>query len=236
MATLEVSQQPVGDIHLVKFVGSVDAHSIKIFEATLAELRAKRKFLLVFDCSGLSKINAGGLGALLEFKGMLDENAGRLVLLSPLQSLRKGFEFLDLHLVFPMVDDMPSAVRELVTGSKGLRKLEVSRQVVADILLVELKGVINVQTSGILQDSLKSVAKEKEFRVILDLSEVTFIDSSGLGVLVNFLSLAEQNSGKFVLVGASGTVRETFRLLEISSLFAVANDRPSALKLLTQQK
>lgn len=234
MADLQISKQDMGDIQLVAFVGPIDAHTGKIFEHALSVIRAQRKFQLIFDFTGVSHINSKGLGALLELRQFLDENAGAVVVLNPIAAIRKSFQFLGLDSLIPIVEDKPTAVRELVAAAKNVTRLQITKTELADILLIELRGGLNALTSKSLQEALAPVGREKGFRLIVDLSEVSYVDSSGLGVLMNFLEVARENSGRLVMVGVHGSVKETFRLLELGTLFALAADRPSALKLLAE--
>jgi anti-sigma B factor antagonist len=71
--------------------------------------------------------------------------------------------------------------------------------------------------------------------VILDLSEVTFMDSSGLGVLVSAMK-AVRSHGELRLIGVHPRVREVFTLTGLSRVFTVDEDLALATAALEKAK
>jgi anti-sigma B factor antagonist len=84
-------------------------------------------------------------------------------------------------------------------------------------------GEIDVATSPELRRELHQLADREPSRIVLDLSDVTFIDSSGLGVLVGVLKrLREQDrDGVLVLEGLRGPVRKVFEITGLTELFTI---------------
>ena len=81
-------------------------------------------------------------------------------------------------------------------------------------VVVKLVGELDLYNAAEVRDTLDGVCSRKPGRVVVDLSEVTFIDSTGLGVLVEARSkLADRKT--FLL---SAPQPETRRALEISGL------------------
>jgi anti-sigma B factor antagonist len=81
-------------------------------------------------------------------------------------------------------------------------------------VVVKLVGELDLYNAAEVRDALDGVCSRKPGRIVVDLSEVTFIDSTGLGVLVEARSkLADRKS--FLL---SAPQPETRRALEISGL------------------
>jgi anti-anti-sigma factor len=79
---------------------------------------------------------------------------------------------------------------------------------------LQLKGEIDAHSAPMLADALREQATQTK-RVELDMSEVAFIDSSGLRVIVECLNHARANDGAVVIHRASHAVT---RLLELSGL------------------
>jgi anti-sigma B factor antagonist len=84
-------------------------------------------------------------------------------------------------------------------------------------------GEIDVATSPELRRELHQVADRQPSRLVLDLGDVTFIDSSGLGVLVGALKrLREEGRGDvLVLEGLQEPVRKVFDITGLTELFAI---------------
>lgn len=68
-------------------------------------------------------------------------------------------------------------------------------------------------------------------KVLVDLSAVDFVDSSGLGALVSFLK-ALGREGIVALCSLKGTVREVLKLTRLESVFHIFSDEEEALRAL----
>jgi anti-sigma B factor antagonist len=69
-------------------------------------------------------------------------------------------------------------------------------------------------------------------RIVLDLSEVEFVDSSGLGAIVSSLKTIG-NEGDLVICGIRETVMNLFRLTRMNRVFQIFSTDEEALKALT---
>src|SRR5438132_6153378 len=76
------------------------------------------------------------------------------------------------------------------------------------------------------QDLIEYVTKGNR-TIVLDLSEVTFIDSSGLGALIGSLKVMG-NDGELVLCGTRDTVASMFKLTRMNKVFRMFNDLEEA--------
>jgi anti-sigma B factor antagonist len=84
-------------------------------------------------------------------------------------------------------------------------------------------GEIDVATSPQLRRELHQLIDQGATSIVLDLSEVTFIDSSGLGVLVGVLKRLREDGGDraLVLAGLQDPVRKVFDITGLSELFTI---------------
>ena len=67
-------------------------------------------------------------------------------------------------------------------------------------------------------------------RIVIDLSGVTHIDSTGIGTLIASLGKVMQSGGSLAITGASGVVREGFRVTRLDSVFRFFPDVDSAVR------
>ena len=97
-------------------------------------------------------------------------------------------------------------------------KHEVIRKQGASIVV--LKGDVDLESSPAAREVLlKSV--DGADRVLVDLSSVTYIDSSGVASLVEALQAAKRNGGRFALVAASDPTRRVLELARLDKVFAM---------------
>lgn len=117
------------------------------------------------------------------------------------------------------------------TGKKGQRMLEVEQR---DDMQVVRVVVDRIDAASAIQfkDQMRELACGEGKRVILDLSGVGFIDSSGLGAVVAVLKLLAPER-RLELAGLTPNVQKVFRLTRMDGIFlihpAVPNDAQDAM-------
>ena len=86
--------------------------------------------------------------------------------------------------------------------------------------VVALSGDIDLQSSPAVRQQLLSCF-ERHDRVIVDLSGVTYIDSSGVASLVEAFQLARKKNGTFSLVKVSNAVMRVLSLARLDRVFSI---------------
>lgn len=87
--------------------------------------------------------------------------------------------------------------------------------------VVSVAGEIDVYTSPLLQEHLVEVLRDGSSSIVLDLSEVTFLDSTGLGVLITGLKRCRSADGDLVLVTAQPNVLKVLEITGLNDVFKV---------------
>ncbi len=86
--------------------------------------------------------------------------------------------------------------------------------------VIVARGEIDVATSPLLRSELTSILSHAPQHVTLDLDGVTFVDSSGLGVLVGALKRLRDAGGEgFTVLHAQDSVRKVFDITGLSAAF-----------------
>jgi anti-sigma B factor antagonist len=97
----------------------------------------------------------------------------------------------------------------------SLDQLTVAVDAAADPPVIALSGELDPHTAPLLQGTIDQLLAEGSTDLVLDLSGLGFVDSSGLRVLISAQSLLADQGGTLTLHAPSETVR---RLLEITGL------------------
>ena len=99
----------------------------------------------------------------------------------------------------------------------------------ADVLVVALR-VDNLHASNVheFRDAVQALIGEHS-RVVLGLSGVKFLDSSGLGSPISCLRQLNGRRGDFRLCGLSPTVQALFELMRLQRVFRIFGTRPEAV-------
>ena len=85
--------------------------------------------------------------------------------------------------------------------------------------VLPLEGEIDLHVSPRVAASLSAMIEEKPKNVVVDLSKVTYIDSSGLAVLIEGMQNVEGYGGKFALAGVQDKVRPIFEIARLDQVF-----------------
>jgi anti-sigma B factor antagonist len=87
--------------------------------------------------------------------------------------------------------------------------------------VLPLEGEIDLHVSPRVAASLGAIIEQKPSRVVVDLSGVSYIDSSGLAVLIEGMQNVEAYGGKFVLAGLQESVRPIFEIARLDQVFII---------------
>ncbi|MCB8994851.1 MAG: STAS domain-containing protein [Bacteroidales bacterium] len=101
-----------------------------------------------------------------------------------------------------------------------------------DVTVVSFKGVnrFNALITEQVKEEMKALFSSPNTKLVLDLSGVQFIDSSGFGVFLSIMKTANNNYGYFKISNISEEVMELFKLLQLHNVFEIYNKRDDALK------
>jgi anti-sigma B factor antagonist len=87
--------------------------------------------------------------------------------------------------------------------------------------VLSLKGEIDLHVSPSVTASLNAMVEKKPRRLVVDLSDVTYIDSAGLAALIEAMQKVEGYGGKFLLAGLQETVRSIFEISRLDQVFQI---------------
>lgn len=86
-------------------------------------------------------------------------------------------------------------------------------------------GEIDTYTAVHLREELDAVFITEELQIILDLSEVTYMDSTGLGVFVAFYKRTVKEEAHVKLVGLSSRLLRLFEITGLSELMDIESEK-----------
>jgi len=104
-----------------------------------------------------------------------------------------------------------------------------------DVIVAVCSGEIDMTTSDILNRKVGAQVRSRNKKIVLDLSGVTFINSRGMGMLLEFNRQTKLGTGKFVLCGVPPAVMSSLQQLGIPSLIRVFVTREDAVSALQKK-
>jgi anti-sigma B factor antagonist len=96
-----------------------------------------------------------------------------------------------------------------------------------DIVVLEISGRITIgRDCQHLEWTIESLVKEKRKKIIFDLTGVTHVDSTGIGIIVMSAGQLKEAGGELRVAGASGHVEEVLKMTNVHQIVAL---HPTAL-------
>jgi anti-sigma B factor antagonist len=100
-------------------------------------------------------------------------------------------------------------------------ELEISSEHIGEVCVLHLAGEVDVYTAPQLKEALVEHIESGCDDILVDLNDVGFIDSSGLGVLVGGLRRVKERSGSIRLVCKRESILKIFRITGLDKVFPV---------------
>ena len=95
--------------------------------------------------------------------------------------------------------------------------------------LIAVRGEVHVSTAPEFSERLNEAIATGKTGVVIDMTEVEFIDSTGLSVLLNALRRVTRQQGSLALVVSNPTVLRLFEITRLDSTFDIAPTREEAI-------
>ncbi len=95
-----------------------------------------------------------------------------------------------------------------------------------------ISGRIDLRSAPDLKDQGAAALAASGGTLVLDMSDVEFIDSSGLGVLIGLQRESDRMSGRLAIVSPRGSAQQIFALTRTESFFTLVADREDGLAAL----
>ncbi|MDK2800695.1 MAG: anti-sigma factor antagonist [Clostridiales bacterium] len=90
-----------------------------------------------------------------------------------------------------------------------------------EVVVVELNGEIDISTVTELKDKLYAIIEKNNKDVRLDCKNLTYIDSTGLGVLVGALKKVKNNNKDIYIVNLRSNIKKLFLITGLDNVFKI---------------
>jgi anti-sigma B factor antagonist len=102
---------------------------------------------------------------------------------------------------------------------------------VGDVVVIDAVGRITLgEGSSTFRDTIRDLAAKGEKKLLLNLAEVSYIDSSGIGELVSAFTTVTNQGAKLKLLGLTKRVRDLLQITKLYTVFEVFEDEATAVR------
>jgi anti-sigma B factor antagonist len=109
--------------------------------------------------------------------------------------------------------------------------LKISTRQVDGVAIVDCSGRITLgEGSVVLRDTVKDLLAKGQKKILLNLGEVNYIDSSGIGELVSAYTTCKNQGGELKLLNLTKKVHDLLQITKLYTVFDVKDDEAAAVK------
>ena len=98
------------------------------------------------------------------------------------------------------------------------------------VVTISIEGFIDMSSSPDVREALTAQFETSPKAIIVNMSKVPYIDSSGIATLVEGLQWSHSSKNKFRLVGLNSTVRDIFEIARLLQVFEVFDSNEEAMQ------
>ena len=110
-------------------------------------------------------------------------------------------------------------------------KMTMSNREVGPVTVVDISGRIELGAeSAALRDSIRDLLTAGHKQILLNLANVHYMDSTGLGTLVSAFTSVRKQAGELKLVNLTDKVTDLMQITKLYTVFDIANDEAAAVK------
>jgi anti-sigma B factor antagonist len=109
--------------------------------------------------------------------------------------------------------------------------VKLTNRQVGDVTVIDAAGRITLgEGASTFRDSIKELAAQGNQKLLLNLSEVNYIDSSGIGELVSGFTTVTNHGGQLKLLGLTKRVKDLLQITKLYTVFEVFDDEAAAVR------
>lgn len=98
-----------------------------------------------------------------------------------------------------------------------------------EIQILEVSGELDFHSTPQLREKMQEMADKQQGKIVVNLKQVSYIDSSGLATFVELLQKVKRYNGKLILADLAPAVRGVFEIAKLDSVFELVGTQDEAL-------
>lgn len=247
--SLNIQKRRVGaDLIVLGLAGRITlGRDCQEVEWQVEDLLKEHEKKIILDLSELQYLDSSGVGILVMCSGKVKQAGGELSVIGAQGIVEQTLRMTRVDQIVALYANVEAAAENLTIGpplgqaagrseSNGgnFGRLRSETRKIGDVVLVTCSGrIIAGPQSESLRDQVKKLLPEDR-DIVLHLGEVTFIDSSGLGLLVRLLASARAAGGDIKLCNVPREIHHTLKITNLITLFNTHETQVEAIEAFYQ--
>src|SRR6266481_4576079 len=115
--------------------------------------------------------------------------------------------------------------------------MQIEERMVGDVVLLDLKGKITLgEGDELLKDKVNSLVNQGHKKIILNLADVPYIDSAGLGEIVRTYTTVSRQGGSLKLLNLTKRITDLLAITKLLTVFETFDAEADAVKSFSAAK
>ena len=110
--------------------------------------------------------------------------------------------------------------------------MTISERTIGDVVVVDVSGKITLGDGGdaILKDKLRSLVQQGKKKILLNLADVAYADSAGLGAIVQSYTTVTNQGGALKLVNTTKRIKDLLAITKLLTVFETYDSEADAVR------
>jgi anti-sigma B factor antagonist len=109
--------------------------------------------------------------------------------------------------------------------------MQIDERAVGDVVVLDLKGKITLgKGDELLKDKVNSLVNQGHRKILLNLAEVPYIDSAGLGEIVRTFTTVSRQGGNLKLLNLTKRITDLLAITKLLTVFETFDTEPDAIR------
>ncbi len=98
------------------------------------------------------------------------------------------------------------------------------------VAILDIKGEFDLHNANLMKETIRDVMEKGMFNLLVNMDETSYLDSSGIGVLVSTLNSLQKAGGILKIMNIKGPVKKVFEFSQLDMIFKIYDNETDALK------
>ncbi len=110
--------------------------------------------------------------------------------------------------------------------------MNISERTVGDVMIVDVSGKVTLGDGGdaMLKDKMGSLVQQGRKKILLNLGDVSYVDSAGLGAIVQAYATLNKNGGALKLLNTTKRIKDLLAITKLLTIFDTFDNEADAVK------
>jgi len=108
--------------------------------------------------------------------------------------------------------------------------MQIEERTIGDVVVLDLKGKVTLgQGDELLKDKVNSLVNQGHRKIVLNLAEVPYVDSAGLGEIVRTYTTVSRQGGKLKLLNLTKRIQDLLAITKLLTVFETYDTEQDAI-------